>query len=198
MGYWSVNIVGYCIVVIDVLSDLEMLPRLGTIIQGDFGSIDTFIRRIRIYSTSRLNHSPSKRLFNRIVVVIIESAAAYSLILLLYAIIFAIPSVGVFGSPLSEADYYMEAIVTVAAGMAPTILVARMATNHNHTVTSSAITHISGLQFGPQQGSGSGHSENTTGGDINASVHANDANPSPMIELKKETSADASFEGNRV
>ncbi|PPQ87709.1 hypothetical protein CVT25_011502 [Psilocybe cyanescens] len=92
----------------------------------------------------------------------------------------------------------MEAIVTVAAGMAPTILVARMATNHNHTVSSCTITHISGLQFGSQQGSGSVHSGNTTGGDINASVHVYDADPRPKIEVKMESSADAPFGDNQV
>ncbi|PPQ79585.1 hypothetical protein CVT25_003468 [Psilocybe cyanescens] len=82
--------------------------------------------------------------------------------------------------------------------MAPTILVARIATNDNHTITSSTIIHISGLQFESQQGNGSGRSRNATGEDINTSVHADDADPTPVIEVKRESSADATFEDNQV
>ncbi|PPQ87547.1 hypothetical protein CVT25_008472 [Psilocybe cyanescens] len=163
-------------------------------------AITTFLIVYRIYSASRLNALPSKRLFNRIVVMIIESAAAYTLLLAFETITVIVPSFNNVGSTWSEVSYYVQAVLSVVAnqGMAPTILVARIATNDNHTIASSTITHISGLQFGPHQGSGSGRSGNTTGGDINASVHADNADPSPMIEVKMESNADAPFGDNQV
>ncbi|PPQ71717.1 hypothetical protein CVT25_004852 [Psilocybe cyanescens] len=105
---------------------------------------------------------------------LIESAATYSLVLL-QAIIGVVPSNVVVGSSLNKANYYTGGIVTVFSVMAPTVLVARIAlTNPNTTVASATIAHISGLQFGSQQRSGS------------------DAEPTPVIEVKGEFSADAS------
>ncbi|PPQ95691.1 hypothetical protein CVT25_000788 [Psilocybe cyanescens] len=125
--------------------------------------------------------------------VIIESAAAYSMVLLLEAIIGIVPSFTVFGSPTSQADYYIE-----KQGMAPTVLVARTATNNN-SVESSTLTHISGdLEFGSQQGSGSGRSGNTTGGDVNALVQADDAELTPVVELTRESIVDATSGDNQV
>ncbi|PPQ80969.1 hypothetical protein CVT25_014718 [Psilocybe cyanescens] len=170
-----------------LLVDLEMLPRLGTIFLGDFGSIDTFSRGMR--------------LFDRIVVMIIESAAAYTLILLFETILFVIPSINTVESIWSEVIYYTQAVLNVIAnqGMAPTVLVARIAlTNPDITIASATVTHISGLQFGPQHGSGGGHSENTTGGDINASVYVDNADPTPVIEVKRDSSAEAPFGDNKV
>ncbi|PPQ76472.1 hypothetical protein CVT25_002002 [Psilocybe cyanescens] len=129
---------------------------------------------------------------------IVESAAAYALVLLLYAIDTVAPSVGVLGSPLNEADYYIATIVNVVAGMAPTILVARVAANDNQTVSSSTMTHISGLKFGSQQESGNGHSGNSTGGEINGSVHRDDAEPTPVVEVKREPNTDATSGDNQV
>ncbi|PPQ94507.1 hypothetical protein CVT25_014161 [Psilocybe cyanescens] len=192
---WSATY--YHVSFINILTDMEILPRLGTIAPGDLSPIDTFgfgiheARAIlgnnitsaltfvslgttvittffigyRIYSATRLNGSPS-RLFNRTVAMIIESAAAYSLVLLLDAIIFVLPSFNVVGSSLNEANSYVGGIVIVVTnqGMAPTFLVARIAlTDPNSTVESAIITHISGSQFGSQQGSGSGRSGNATG-----------------------------------
>ncbi|PPQ92899.1 hypothetical protein CVT25_010454 [Psilocybe cyanescens] len=177
----------------NILSALTFVS-LGTTV------ITTFLIGYKIYSASPLSRSPSKRLFNCIVKMIIESAAVYALVLLLYAIDIVVPSFGVSGSPMEEAGYYIDAIVTVVAkqGMAPTILVARIATNDNHTVASSRITPISGLQFGSQQGVGSGRSGNATGGDINTSVYADDADPTPVIEVKSVSSADSTFRDHHV
>ncbi|PPQ94135.1 hypothetical protein CVT25_007891 [Psilocybe cyanescens] len=177
-----------------LLVDMEMLPRLGTIALGHFRSINTFSCGIRMHSASRIHGLQSGRVFNHIMTIIIESAAAYSLVLLLKAIIIVIPSFNVLGSPLSEADYYMEAIIPVVSiqGLAPTVLVARLAlTDPNNVGVPATSTHISGLQFGSQQGSGSGHSGNTTGIDVGALDHTDDAEPTPFIELRRESSTDA-------
>ncbi|PPQ89913.1 hypothetical protein CVT25_009453 [Psilocybe cyanescens] len=131
---------------------------------------------------------------------IIESAAAYSLILLLDAITIVVPLSAVLGSPMHEAGNYIEQIIIVVAkqGMAPTILVARIATNDNHTVTSSTITHISGLKFVSQQGSGPGRNGNTTGGGVSVTIQADDAELTPVIEVKREASTGATSGNNQV
>ncbi|PPQ82444.1 hypothetical protein CVT25_007242, partial [Psilocybe cyanescens] len=75
--------------------------------------IATFIIGYRIYSVSQRRDTSSRRLFNHIATIIIESAAAYSMVLLLDAIIYVVPSLNVLGSPLSQAEYYVGAILTV-------------------------------------------------------------------------------------
>ncbi|PPQ80388.1 hypothetical protein CVT25_001705 [Psilocybe cyanescens] len=137
----------------------------------------------KIHSASRSNDLPSKRLFNRVVVLVVESAAVYSLVLLLNAIIAIVPSFNWFGSPLGEVQYYLGVLLTVVSGMAPTILVARIAlTNPNNTVASAPMTHISGLQFGSHHGSVSSRS-----GDVFTSSEIDDALPSPVVEVKRES-----------
>ncbi|PPQ94336.1 hypothetical protein CVT25_000295 [Psilocybe cyanescens] len=228
---------------INILTDMEMLPRLGTVVLGDFGStgllvattilsvkfgeltsdanailgnnissaltfvslgttvITTFFIGYRIHSVSQLDGSRSNGLFNHIVVIIIESAAAYSLVLLLEAIDIVFPSFSVIGSPLSEADYYIQVILNFVANqvMAPTVLVARIAlTDTNSTDASATLTYISSnFQFGSQQGSVSGHSLNTTG-EVSASVRVDDAGPIPVTEVKRVFSADDTSGGNQV
>ncbi|PPQ93632.1 hypothetical protein CVT25_000818 [Psilocybe cyanescens] len=176
------------------ISSALIFVSLGTTV------IVTFIIGYRVHSTSRIHHLSSRRLYNHIVIIIIESAAAYSLVLLFEATLGVVPSSVVFGSPWSDAVYYVEVILTVVSGMAPTVLVARIAlTDSNSTDASGARTQISGnLQFGSQQGSGSSHSGDTTGGDVDASVHADEAELTPVIEVKREFSADATSGDNQV
>ncbi|PPQ90918.1 hypothetical protein CVT25_007845 [Psilocybe cyanescens] len=174
------------------ISSALVFVSLGTTV------VTTFIIGYRIHSTSQIHHPSSRRLFNHIVTVIVESAAAYSLVLLLEAIIIVVPSIDVLGSPLGEAEFYVEAILTAVSGMAPTILVAIIATNNNHRATSSTITHISGLQFGSQQRSGNDRSGTTPGGDVNPSVQVDNVEPTAMSEVKRESSADASSGDNQV
>ncbi|PPQ91226.1 hypothetical protein CVT25_001184 [Psilocybe cyanescens] len=159
----------------------------------------TFIIGYRIHSAFQVHGSPSRRLFNHIVTIIIESAAAYSLVLILEAIFIVIPLSTVLGSPWSEAVYYFEVIdiVVTSQGMAPTILVARIAvTDTNSTDASCTLTHVSGnLAFGSDPGNGSGGSGNTTGGDVNTSVHTD--NVEPML-VKRESNADGMFGEKQV
>ncbi|PPQ94732.1 hypothetical protein CVT25_007697 [Psilocybe cyanescens] len=159
--------------------------------------ITTFLIGYRIHSTSRLHISSSNRLFKRIVVMIIESATAYSFVLLLSSIIFVIPSFNRVESTLDEADYYLDPIVTVVAGLAPTVLVARIALSNPNNAPAT-ITHVSVLQFGSQQGNSSCHSGNTPAGDFNVSAHTDDAEPTPIIELKRKSSVDALSGDNQV
>ncbi|PPQ84812.1 hypothetical protein CVT25_015158 [Psilocybe cyanescens] len=162
--------------------------------------ITTFIIGYRIHSASQRHDLSSRRLFNHVVTMIMESATAYSLVLLIEAIIIAVPSVEVLGSPLSEAGIYIQAIVIVFAGMAPTVLVARIAlTDPNNTNASSALTHISSdFQFRSPQGSGSGRSAATTRGEANVSVQADNAEPTPVIKAKSDSNADDMFGEKKV
>ncbi|PPQ81461.1 hypothetical protein CVT25_013364 [Psilocybe cyanescens] len=127
-----------------------------------------------------------------LILLVVEGA--YSLVLLLYAIDLVVPSFDVLGSPMAKAGYYIGEIVTVVAkqGMAPTILVSRIAlTDPNSIDTSATLTHVSGgLEFGSHQCSGSGRGGNATG-DCNTSVQADDAKPTPVIEVKRESRAGA-------
>ncbi|PPQ73662.1 hypothetical protein CVT25_007071, partial [Psilocybe cyanescens] len=176
------------------ISNALVFVSLGTTV------ITTFLIGYRIHSVARLDGSPSKRLFNHIVIMIVESAAAYSLALLLEVIFSFVPSTPVPGSTMREAGYYIQSVLIIVPkqGIAPTILVARIATNDNHTVASSTTTHISGVQFVSQQGSRSGRSANATGGHIHVAFRTDDAEPTPAIEVKRESSVDAPFGNNQV
>ncbi|PPQ88152.1 hypothetical protein CVT25_005050 [Psilocybe cyanescens] len=216
---------------LNFLMDMEMLPCLGTIVLGDFGSIDTFspgmcagllvattVLNVKISPiTSDANANLGNNITSALALVSLGTtvtttfiigykihsvsrihAAAYSLALLLYAIDAVVPSFEALGSPMGEASYYITVIVPVVTGMASTILVARIATNDNHTIASSTITHISGLQFESQKKSGSGCSGDAIGGDISISVHADDAELRPVIKVKRESSTDATVGDNQV
>ncbi|PPQ83906.1 hypothetical protein CVT25_000702 [Psilocybe cyanescens] len=83
--------------------------------------------------------------------------------------------------------------------MAPTVLFARIAlTNPNSTDASASITHIIGLQFASNKDTGNGSNANATGGDVNASVHAEDAEPTPVIEVKRVFRAGATPGENQI
>ncbi|PPQ95163.1 hypothetical protein CVT25_013308, partial [Psilocybe cyanescens] len=148
--------------------------------------ISNNIARAVDFSTYRLSvkWSNIQKIIQPFVALVIESAAAYSLVLLLEAIIVIVPSFTELESPLEEADSYLQPVLVAVEGMAPTVLVARIAlTNPNNTDASAPITHISGLQFGSHQGSG--RSRNAIGGEINASIHTDDAESTSMGELKE-------------
>uniref|UniRef100_A0A8H7XSL9 Uncharacterized protein n=1 Tax=Psilocybe cubensis TaxID=181762 RepID=A0A8H7XSL9_PSICU len=96
---------------------------------------------------------PSQRLFHRILAMIVESAAAYAVVLLVWSIVPHLP-----GPNTAAAGYgkivvngYVETVLVVVSGMAPTVLVARLAVTNTSSTTLSATTrevYVSGLQFG--------------------------------------------------
>lgn len=111
----------------------------------------------------------------------------YSIALLLNAIIGVLPTLLPLPSPMFNAEYNVDAFTIFVAvrgpymrsnhssrihstqGMAPTVIVSRISfTNHSTNVSSPPLTHISGLQFNSQQGSG-------TEGSITANVDAETA-----------------------
>ncbi|PPQ88319.1 hypothetical protein CVT25_012438 [Psilocybe cyanescens] len=189
------------------ISSASIFVSLGTTM------ITTFLIGYRIYSATRANGTPSRRLFHRIWVIVIESAAVYSLVLLVDAICYVNPLFIALRSPLAVVGYYMELVqifVTVGSlyhlahnlvsltqnqGMAPTILVARIALTNPSNTVAPTVTHISGLQFGSQHGSGG--SRDTTGGEMNVSVLADDVTPEE-VQMKRECTADGTIRDDQV
>ncbi|PPQ95161.1 hypothetical protein CVT25_013306 [Psilocybe cyanescens] len=159
--------------------------------------ITTFLIGYRIYSASHANAVPSRRLFNRIWALVVESAAVYSLVLLVDSICYVLPSFIVLGSPLVVAGYYVEPVLVFVTnqGMAPTVLVARIALTNPSNPVAPTVTHISGLQFGSQHRSGG--SRGTTGGEMSASVLADDATPE-AVEMKRECTADGTIRDDQT
>ncbi|PPQ95162.1 hypothetical protein CVT25_013307 [Psilocybe cyanescens] len=215
-----------CIVLINVPTDMEVLPYLGEIAPNNFGTngqltsdvnaklfnnitsasmfvslgttmITTFLIGYRIYSASHANAVPSRRLFNRIWALVVESAAVYSFVLLVDSIYYVLPSFIVLGSPLEVVGYYVEPvqIFVTNQGMAPTILVARIALTNPSNPVAPTVTHISGLQFGSQHRSGG--SRGTTGGEMSVSVLADDATPEE-VEMKRECTAGGTISDDQV
>ncbi|PPQ85448.1 hypothetical protein CVT25_006285 [Psilocybe cyanescens] len=160
--------------------------------------ITTFLIGYRIHSASRANSTPSRRLFNRVWVIFIESAAAYALVLLVDAICYVLPSFTVLGSPLVVVGYYVDPVLFFITnqGMAPTILVARIALTNPSNTVAPTVTHISGLQIGSQHESGA--SRDTTGGEMNVSVHPDNVTPEQEVEVKTECAADGKFTDGQV
>lgn len=166
----------------------------------------------RIYHTSHNHIMQSKRTFTRIAVAIVESSAVYSLVLFLYALTLVIPILYSLQSPLWQFAYYVEAFAVVVSvsvvyeqssiwdthtwrqGMAPTVMVARLAlTSTNNEASSGTVTHVSGLKFNPPQRSeGSGSDSHATGDGDGAdhSVHGEevDQEKTPVFILKSKSS----------
>ncbi|KAH9478170.1 hypothetical protein JR316_0008623 [Psilocybe cubensis] len=98
--------------------------------------ITTFMIGFKIYRASQFRGSPYRKLFNNITVILIESAAPYSIILLLESVTSFIPSYNVFGSKEDISVTYMDAAMSFITGIAPTVLVARVALISSETVIS--------------------------------------------------------------
>ncbi|PPQ80023.1 hypothetical protein CVT25_001418 [Psilocybe cyanescens] len=91
---------------------------------------------------------PNTRL-SHVVKVIIESAAVYSLTILAYAIQAALPITleNLLESPLLVEGFYFETIIVAIAGMAPTVITARIAlTSKTNTAVVEQMTPLSGLR----------------------------------------------------
>ncbi|KAH9480915.1 hypothetical protein JR316_0007517 [Psilocybe cubensis] len=102
----------------------------------------------RIHSTLRLGGPSAKGPIIRALILIVESAALYSAVLLLDAVSFVVPAFSKEESPLFEFGYYITILLNMAAGIAPTIMVARLAfMNQKPDTRSLPITHVSNLNF---------------------------------------------------
>ncbi|PPQ80734.1 hypothetical protein CVT25_001854 [Psilocybe cyanescens] len=122
--------------------------------------ITTCMIAYKIHSSSRLTAPTSKRTFKHIMNVLIGSAAGYSLVILVYAVILVVPASESIQSSLSNVVFYMQIVVTAVGGMAPTIVVGRIAlSTSSHSACPPSVNRISDLQF---------HGERVTNGTLSA------------------------------
>ncbi|KDR71334.1 hypothetical protein GALMADRAFT_144024 [Galerina marginata CBS 339.88] len=103
----------------------------------------TLLIAFRIHSVSKQNGA-SKRRFGHIIEIVVQSAAVYSLALLMVGIanILSIPS-----TVTVQFANYGNAVAITITGIAPTIMVARVCHIADTTAEVSIIPNLSGLQF---------------------------------------------------
>ncbi|KAF8868547.1 hypothetical protein CPB84DRAFT_1807270, partial [Gymnopilus junonius] len=103
----------------------------------------TFLIAYRIYSVSKEDIlKSSRRRFRNIVEILAQSAAAYAVASIINAVTTLPRADGSY-----SADTYATAFFNFVAGVAPTIMVARLALAPDDNGGMSTINHISGLQF---------------------------------------------------
>ncbi|KDR70457.1 hypothetical protein GALMADRAFT_144743 [Galerina marginata CBS 339.88] len=109
----------------------------------------SFLIAYRIYSVSSSPSHVSKSTgrFNYVIDIVLQSAAAYSLSLLVNAITAVIPPT-VSGTRLTALILYSTAVTVPIIGIAPTVMVARVAlAASQNTSHGSTTVHFSGLLF---------------------------------------------------
>ncbi|KAF8879998.1 hypothetical protein CPB84DRAFT_1851978 [Gymnopilus junonius] len=109
--------------------------------------LTTLLIAYRIYSVSRQNGLKSRRSFKNVMELIIQSAAAYALVSLLYAIEIVIPITNTNLVKIFPLESYTDVIFSFTAGVAPTVMVARVALSSGEDVDRTSNTRVSGLQF---------------------------------------------------
>ncbi|PPQ97828.1 hypothetical protein CVT26_012929 [Gymnopilus dilepis] len=125
----------------------------------------TILVAYSIYTTTRKIPGNSKRPLNRILDILVQSAAAYSLVAIAQAISAVVPQTNSNEVPWSTAADYASVLFPFISGVAPTILVARVAMlDGNDVYASSAaianrLTPLSGLQFHVQTTQGDAESQ---------------------------------------
>ncbi|PPQ84447.1 hypothetical protein CVT25_012547 [Psilocybe cyanescens] len=101
----------------------------------------------KIYSASHANDALPAGRFTYVLKILFESAAAYSITILVFAINQVLPATRHVGSPWSDMGYYLNAIVITVSGIAPTVLVARTALTSPDDADGHTIPRASGLQL---------------------------------------------------
>ncbi|KAH9476436.1 hypothetical protein JR316_0012011 [Psilocybe cubensis] len=141
----------------------------------------------RIVIVSNNHETHAHKAYSRIVSTIVESSAIYALTLLLLALTEVIPVFYTLESPLIQAEYYTQTLVIFSSGMAPTVMVARLALSSTRDIKSSGtITHITGFNFESQRDSClSAHQEGTNG--------AGSRDQAQVREINQESICDSRF-----
>ncbi|KAH9486214.1 hypothetical protein JR316_0000278 [Psilocybe cubensis] len=117
--------------------------------------------------------SGSKRRYNHIVSVIVESNAVYSLVLLVEAIITVVPGFSIIESPAWPVSEFIDTILFTVTGLIPTVMIARLAlTSSENSDSSGIITHVSALDFSPDKGSTRNVDALSASGEIMNSSHS--------------------------
>ncbi|KAH9478995.1 hypothetical protein JR316_0009459 [Psilocybe cubensis] len=107
----------------------------------------TFLIAYRIYPVSRTS-GRSRTRYMHIITTIVESSMVYSLCLLLQTLAGTIPAFSDFESIWSEVTEYIGLTLNITSGLAPTVMVLRLAlVDTSDTVESSTVAHISGINF---------------------------------------------------
>lgn len=75
--------------------------------------ITTSLIAYRLLSAISYRYSSSKKLLKHLLLVLLESASIYSIVILVYAVGYMIPSVLVIGSPLQNEQTYMQVFVSI-------------------------------------------------------------------------------------
>ncbi|PPQ74078.1 hypothetical protein CVT25_001464, partial [Psilocybe cyanescens] len=130
--------------------------------------VTTSLIAYKLYSTSISIGASTLQHFRHVVTIVLESAAASSITILIFAIIPFLQwglSEGFFWR---NVYYYMEVLVIAVTGMASTVLVARIALTRANNSAAHSVPTISGLQFQ--------HSRSHTGG-YNQSGNADAVSP---------------------
>ncbi|KAF8886623.1 hypothetical protein CPB84DRAFT_1850084 [Gymnopilus junonius] len=109
--------------------------------------VTTLLISYRIYSVAGTKDAlpGSKRRFKHVVEILTESAAVYSVVAIMLAVVTIIPQTSNAFAPLLGAQDMISILFVFTAGCAPTIMVARVALATDSKVDTSV--HISGLQF---------------------------------------------------
>ncbi|KDR71336.1 hypothetical protein GALMADRAFT_144025 [Galerina marginata CBS 339.88] len=105
--------------------------------------LSTLLIAFRIHSFSKQN-GRSKRRFSHIIEIVVQSAAVYSLALLIVGVANALP--GSSPAIVKFGDYGI-AVASAITGIAPTVMVARVCLAADTSTNVSSIHNFSGLQF---------------------------------------------------
>uniref|UniRef100_A0A8H7XM39 Uncharacterized protein n=1 Tax=Psilocybe cubensis TaxID=181762 RepID=A0A8H7XM39_PSICU len=137
----------------DILAD-DRIEAALPFVQLATAVTTTLLMAYRIHYASRSTRNTYRQKFTRVTTVIVESAAVYSLVMLVLAIITALPlSFTSSEGPVYIALYYVQAVAVILAGLAPTVLVARIALmdSSSPTVVSESrpavFTHVDPIKF---------------------------------------------------
>ncbi|KJA17210.1 hypothetical protein HYPSUDRAFT_206380 [Hypholoma sublateritium FD-334 SS-4] len=110
--------------------------------------LTTVLIAYQIYSVIyRDTRKGPTRTFKDIADVLVQSAAAYSLVALWNAVMAIIPQGDTNETLFFSAENYMSALLLITAGMAPTIMVARVAMQASRQAEDAPTAHISDLEF---------------------------------------------------
>ncbi|KJA17888.1 hypothetical protein HYPSUDRAFT_1000374 [Hypholoma sublateritium FD-334 SS-4] len=130
-----------------------ILDGVGLFTTSALTLITTALIVYRIHSVSQPNLVKYPRnSYGRIIDLLVQSAAAYSLVALIYAVSSVIPGAATFpGTEHQIPNVYLHAftyeIFMIAAGMAPTIMVARIALDSRRALNRETVAHVSDLEF---------------------------------------------------
>ncbi|KAH9480941.1 hypothetical protein JR316_0007548 [Psilocybe cubensis] len=140
----------------------------------------------RIYSTSKGNTiMQAKKRYTRIIILIVESSAVYSLLLLLFGIVLAVPAFNQIDSSVGPLGAYLQTFLTATPGLVPTVMVARLAFQDENTdyETSHMSVDVSNLNFDNRQAGHETSSPHETDFALNPTTH-NETENSPAENLK--------------